>query len=60
MGVTGKIALWESLRHTDLRDEFDFDELLARATRHLQGLQAAHDRRASIVGQRSANQPNIG
>ena len=29
MGVTGKIALWESLRQTDLRDEFDFDELLA-------------------------------
>jgi len=56
MGVTGKIALWESLRHTDLRDEFDFDELLARATRHLQGLEAAHDRRASIVGQRSASQ----
>ena len=59
MGVTGKIALWESLRHTDLRDEFDFDELLARATRHLQGLEAAHDRRASIVGQRSANQAAV-
>jgi len=59
MGVTGKIALWESLRHSDLTDEFDFDELLARASRHLQGLEAAHDRRASIVGQRSANQAAV-
>ncbi len=58
MGVTGKIALWESLQHTDLRAEFDFDELLERAKRHLRGLEAAHDRRASVVGQRSAEKHN--
>jgi hypothetical protein len=55
MGVTGKIALWESLRSTQLRDEFDFDELLERGYRHLQGLEAAHARRASVVGRRSAD-----
>jgi hypothetical protein len=55
MAVNGKLSLWESLQHTELRDEFDFDELVARSRRHLYGLEAAHDRRASAVGQRSAD-----
>ena len=53
MGVTGKTALWQSLKHTELRHEFDFDELLERAAGQLQGLQAAHDLRASVLERRS-------
>ena len=60
MGVTGKIALWESLRHTDLRDEFDFDELLARGHSTPAGTRGRpRPPRASIVGQRSANQAAV-
>ena len=54
MGVTGKLALWESLQQTELRDRFDFDELLQRAKRQLDGLQTAHHARASVIGQRTA------
>jgi hypothetical protein len=56
MGVTGKIALWQSLKHTDLRHQFDFDELLERAIRQLHGLEAAHDLRAPVIGQRTTDQ----
>jgi hypothetical protein len=55
MAVTGKAALWESLKHTSLSGEFDFDGLLDRASRQLRGLEAAHARRASVVGRRSAD-----
>ena len=51
MGVTGKVALWESLKHADLGDQFDFDELLERANRQLQVLETAHHIRASVVVQ---------
>ena len=54
MGVTGKLALWESLQQTELRDRFDFDELLERARRQLDSLQAAHHARASVIGRRTA------
>lgn len=53
MAVTGKASLWEALKHTDLRNQFDFDGLLERATGQLRRLEAAHDLRASIVGQRA-------
>jgi hypothetical protein len=56
MGVTGKLALWESLMHTQLRDRFDFDSLIERANKQLQGLRSAHDARASIVAQRTPHQ----
>ena len=54
MGVTGKIALWESLKQTELGDQFDFDELLERASRQLRALQVAHHVRASVISQRAA------
>lgn len=52
--VTGKIALWEALQHTRLRDEFDFDELLRRAAGQIEVLVAAHDRRAPVLDQSTA------
>ena len=57
MGVVGKMALWESLKHTDLSERFDFDDLLERATRQLQGLQTAHRARAPVVGERPPRRP---
>ena len=53
MAVTGKTALWESLKRTDLRHQFDFDDLLERARQQLQGLEAAHALRAAVVGRRA-------
>lgn len=52
MAVTGKMALWQALKHTAVRHEFDLDELLERAVWQLHGLEAAHELRASIVGRR--------
>ena len=54
MGVTGKVALWESLKQTELGDQFDFDELLERASRQLKALQVAHHVRASVIGRQRA------
>ena len=54
MGVTAKLALWEALSQTDLGDRFDFDRLIDRARRQLEGLSAAHAARAAVVGQRHA------
>ena len=56
MAVTGKTALWESLKHTRLRDDFDFEGLLTRAARQLQGLEAAHQLRVSVLDERTAHQ----
>lgn len=53
MGVTGKLALWEALSHTDLADQFDFDGLAIRAQQQLDGLRTAHQARAHVVGRRS-------
>ena len=49
-------ALWESLKHTRLRDDFDFDGLLERAARQLQRLEAAHRLRAPVLGERTTRQ----
>ena len=56
MAVTGKTALWEALQHTRLRDDFDFDGLLERAARQLQGLEAAHRLRAPVLSERTTRQ----
>lgn len=60
MAVTGKAALWETLRHTDLSDRFDFDELIERALRQRHTLETAHQRRAGVVGQRQAPEVVVG
>ena len=59
MGVTGKVALWQTLQHTELREHFDFGELIDRAERQLNGLQAAHEARASVIahGERGSYAP---
>jgi hypothetical protein len=49
MAVTGKVALWNTLIQSELREQFDFSELIERAHGQLQGLRAAHDRRAPVL-----------
>jgi hypothetical protein len=57
MAVTGKIALWQTLERTDLRERFDFDELIERAERQLQVLQAAHESRVPVIASTRASAP---
>jgi len=47
--VTGKLAMWEALQHTDLHEEFDFDALVQRASHQIERLRAAHLARARVM-----------
>jgi hypothetical protein len=53
MAVTGKAALWEALKQTDLSERFDFGELIDRALQQRHMLETSHRARAGVVGQRS-------
>jgi len=51
MGVTAKLDLWSSLKHSAVADREDFDLLIERATRQLHALELAHARRADVLSE---------